>query len=112
MATAKAPAAITLIIVFSPVSLRANHRPWRPSERPSRSGFQLIEMMTLYRSKTETIDAFRYQSDLETMDFKYPYPDWLEGYVVARDEFGLEFSTKFGEVTVRPEASARPWGFE
>ena len=54
-------------------------------------------MMTLYRSKTETVDAFRYLSGLETMDFKYPYPDWLEGYVVARDEFGLELSTKFGE---------------
>ena len=58
--------------------------------------------MTLYRSKTETVDAFRYQSGLETMDFKYPYPDWLEGYVVARGDFGLELSTKFGKVTVRP----------
>ncbi|MGA8433216.1 MAG: hypothetical protein WB713_00170 [Methyloceanibacter sp.] len=59
-------------------------------------------MMTLYRSKIETVDAFRYQSGLETMDFKYPYPDWLEGYVVARGEFGLELSTKIGKVTVRP----------
>ena len=58
--------------------------------------------MTLYRSKKETVDAFRYQSGLETMDFKYPYPDWLEGYVVARGEFGLELCTKFGKVTVRP----------
>jgi len=59
-------------------------------------------MMTLYRSKTGTVDAFRYQSDLETMDFKYPYPDWLEGYVVVRGEYGLELNTKFGKVTVRP----------
>jgi hypothetical protein len=58
--------------------------------------------MTPYRSKTETVDAFRYQSGLETMDFKYPYPDWLEGYVVASGEFGLELSTRFGKVTVRP----------
>ena len=42
--------------------------------------------MTLYRSKTRTVDAFRYQSGLETMDFKYPYPDWLEGHVVVRGE--------------------------
>jgi hypothetical protein len=59
-------------------------------------------MMTLYRSKTETVEAFRYQSDLETMDFKYPYPDWLEGYVVTRGEFGLELYTKSGKVAVRP----------
>jgi hypothetical protein len=59
-------------------------------------------MMTLYRSKTETVDAFRYQSGLETMDFKYPYPDWLEGYVVACGESGLELYIKFGKVTVRP----------
>ena len=58
--------------------------------------------MTLYRSKTETVDAFLYQSDLETMDFRYPYPDWLKGYVVARGEFGLELHTTFGKVTVRP----------
>ena len=37
------------------------------------------QMMTIYRSKTELIlTLFRYQSGLETMDFKYPYPDWLE----------------------------------
>jgi hypothetical protein len=59
-------------------------------------------MMTLYRSKTETVDAFHYQSDLKTMDFKYPYPDWLEGYLVVRGEFGLDLYTKFGKVTVRP----------
>jgi hypothetical protein len=60
------------------------------------------QMMTLYRSKTGIVDAFRYQSGLETMDFKYPYPDWLEGYVVVRGEFGLDLNTKFGKVTVRP----------
>jgi hypothetical protein len=59
-------------------------------------------MMTLYRSKTETVEAFRYLADLETMDFRYPYPDWLEGCVVVRGEFGLELNTKFGKVTVRP----------
>jgi hypothetical protein len=72
-------------------------------------------MMTLYRRKSETVEAFHYrpdspktveafhyQPDLETMDFKYPYPDWLEGYVVFRGEFGLDFNTKFGKVTVRP----------
>jgi hypothetical protein len=58
--------------------------------------------MTLYRSKTETVEAFRYLADLETMDFRYPYPDWLEEYVVVRGEFGLELNTKFGKVTVRP----------
>jgi hypothetical protein len=58
--------------------------------------------MTLYRSKTETVEAFRYLSRLETMDFRYPYPDWLGGYVVIRGEFGLEFYTKSGKVTVRP----------
>ena len=58
--------------------------------------------MTLYRSKTETVEAFRYLADLETMDFRYPYPDWLEGCVVVRGEFGLELNTKFGKLTVRP----------
>ena len=58
--------------------------------------------MTLYRSKTGTVDAFRYQSGLETMDFKYPFPDWLEGHVVVRGEFGLDLNTKFGKVTVQP----------
>jgi hypothetical protein len=58
--------------------------------------------MTLYRRKPETVEAFHYQSDLETMDFKYPYPDWLEGYRVVRGEFGLDVYTKFGKVTVRP----------
>jgi hypothetical protein len=72
-------------------------------------------MMTLYRRKSETVEAFHYRSDLpktveafhyqpdlETMDFKYPYPDWLEEYVVIRGEFGLDLNTKFGKVTVRP----------
>jgi hypothetical protein len=36
------------------------------------------------------------------MDFKYPFPDWLEGHVVVRGEFGLDLNTKFGKVTVRP----------
>jgi hypothetical protein len=58
--------------------------------------------MTLYRSKTGTVEAFRYQSDLETMDFKYPYPDWLEEHLVVRGEVGLDLYTKFGKVTVRP----------
>jgi hypothetical protein len=53
-------------------------------------------------SKTGTVDAFRYQSGLETMDFKYPHPDWLEGHVVVHGEFGLDLCTKFGKVTVRP----------
>jgi hypothetical protein len=59
-------------------------------------------MMTLYRSNAEIVEAFRYLPDLETMDFKYPYPDWLEGHVVVRGEFGLELNTKSGKVTVRP----------
>jgi hypothetical protein len=53
-------------------------------------------------TKSGTVDAFRYQSGLETMDFKYPYPDWLERHVVVRGEFGLDLCTKFGKVTVRP----------
>jgi hypothetical protein len=61
-------------------------------------------MMTLYRSNAEIVEAFRYLPDLETMDFKYPYPDWLEGHVVVRGEFGLELNTKSGKVTVRPGA--------
>jgi hypothetical protein len=59
-------------------------------------------MMTIYGSKTETVEAFLYQSDLETMDFNYPYPDWLVGYLVVRGEFGLDLCTKFGKLTVRP----------
>jgi hypothetical protein len=72
-------------------------------------------MMTLYRRQSETVEAvhyrldlpktveaFHYQPDLESMDFKYPYPDWLEKYVVIRGEFGLDLNTKFGKITVRP----------
>ena len=65
--------------------------------------------MTLYRRKPETVEAFHYQSDLETMDFKYPYPDWLEGYRVVRGEFGLDLYTKFGKVTVRPGQWIQCW---
>jgi len=57
--------------------------------------------MTLYRSKTETVEAFRYLS-MQTMDFRYPYPDWLEGHVVVRGEFGLDLDTRLGRVMVRP----------
>jgi hypothetical protein len=58
-------------------------------------------MMTL-RSKRETVTLFAINPAWRLWIFKYPYPDWLEGYVVVRGEFGLELSTKFGKVTVRP----------
>jgi hypothetical protein len=36
--------------------------------------------MTLYRGKLATVEAFHYEAALETMDFKYPFPDWLKKY--------------------------------
>ena len=39
--------------------------------------------MTLYRGKLETVEAFHYEAALETMDFKYPFPDWLIKWLEA-----------------------------
>jgi hypothetical protein len=41
--------------------------------------------MTLYRRKLETVEAFHYEAALETMDFKYPFPDWLKDMVTVRE---------------------------
>ena len=58
--------------------------------------------MTLYRSKLETVEAFRYQAALETMDFKYPFPDWLKDIVTVRENAILHLDTDFGLVGVKP----------
>lgn len=33
--------------------------------------------MTLYRRIPEVVEAFHYEASLETMDRRYPLPDWL-----------------------------------
>ena len=58
--------------------------------------------MTLYRGTLETVEAFQYQAALETMDFKYPFPDWLRDVVTVRENAILQLDTDFGLVWVRP----------
>ena len=58
--------------------------------------------MTLYRRKLETVEAFHYEAALETMDFKYPFPDWLKDMVTVRENAILHLDTDFGLVRVKP----------
>jgi hypothetical protein len=46
--------------------------------------------MTLYRRMLETVEAFHYEAALETMDFKYPFPDWLRDVVTVRENAILQ----------------------
>ena len=55
--------------------------------------------MTLYRRKLETVEAFHYEAALETMDFKYPFPDLLKA---VRENAILHLDTDFGLVRVKP----------
>lgn len=50
--------------------------------------------MTLYRRKLETVEAFHYEAALETMDFKYPFPDWLKDMVTVRENAILHLDTR------------------
>ena len=52
--------------------------------------------MTLYRRKLETVEAFHYEAALETMDFKYPFPDWLKDMVTVIDNAILQLDTDSG----------------
>ena len=58
--------------------------------------------MTLYRGPLETVEAFQYQAALETMDFKYPFRDWLRDVVTVRENAILQLDTDFGLVWVKP----------
>ena len=58
--------------------------------------------MTLYRGTLETVEAFQYQAALETMDFKYPFPDWLKNMVTVRENAILQLDTDSGLVRVKP----------
>ena len=58
--------------------------------------------MTLYRRKLETVEAFHYEAALETMDFKYPFPDWLKDMVTVRENAILHLDTDFRLVRVKP----------
>ena len=58
--------------------------------------------MTLYRRKLETVEAFHYEAALETMDFKYPFPDWLIKMVRGRENAILQLDTDSGLVWVKP----------
>ena len=77
----------------------------------SRARPTIIEgQMTLYRGTLETVEAFQYQAALETMDFKYPFPDWLRDVVpdwlrdvvTVRENAILQLDTDFGVVWVKP----------
>ena len=58
--------------------------------------------MTLYRGKLATVEAFHYEAALETMDFKYPFPDWLKDMVTVREKAILQLDTDFGIKWVIP----------
>ena len=58
--------------------------------------------LTLYRGKLETVEAFHYEAALQTMDFKYPFPDWLKDIVTVRENAVLKLDTNFGTVWVKP----------
>jgi hypothetical protein len=63
--------------------------------------------MTLYRRNLdrrnlETVEAFHYEAALETMDFKYPFPDWLKNKVTVREKAILKLDTDSGLVWVKP----------
>ena len=58
--------------------------------------------MTLYRRKLETVEAFHYEAALETMDFKYPFPDWLKNMATVRENAILQLHTNSGLVWVKP----------
>ena len=58
--------------------------------------------MTLYRGTLETVEAFQYQAALETMDFKYPFPDWLKDMATVSENAILHLDTDFGLVRVKP----------
>jgi hypothetical protein len=60
------------------------------------------EQMTLYRRNLETVEAFHYEAALETMDFKYPFADWLKNRVKVRDNAVLQLDTGYGLVMVKP----------
>ena len=57
--------------------------------------------MTLYRGEHETVEAFRYQAAIKTMDFKYPFPDWLENRVTIMENNILQLDTHSGLVLVK-----------
>ena len=58
--------------------------------------------MTLYRRNLETVEAFHYEAALETMDLKYPFPDWLKKIVTVRENAILQLDTDSGLVWVKP----------
>ena len=58
--------------------------------------------MTLYRRNLETVEAFHYESALETMDFKYPFPDWLKNRVTVKENAILQLDTGSALVSVKP----------
>ena len=58
--------------------------------------------MTLYRGKLATVEAFHYEAALETMNFKYPFPDWLKNMATVRENAILQLHTNSGLVWVKP----------
>ena len=74
--------------------------PWFPSIG-TREG-EIGDQMTLYRKNLETVEAFHYEAALETMDFKYPFPDWLKNVVTVRENSVLQLETSSGLVWVKP----------
>jgi hypothetical protein len=58
--------------------------------------------MTLYRRKLQSVEAVHYESALETMDFKYPFPDWLKDFVTVKENSLLQLHTDSGFIWMKP----------
>jgi hypothetical protein len=57
--------------------------------------------VTLYRGKLGTVEAFRYEAAIRTMDGKYPFPDWLKNRVTFEENI-LQLDTPSGLILVKP----------
>jgi hypothetical protein len=59
-------------------------------------------LLTLYRGKLGTVEAFRYLAAIRTMDGKYPFPDWLKNRVITVEGNILQLDTRSGLVLTKP----------
>jgi hypothetical protein len=57
--------------------------------------------VTLYRGNLEVVEAFHYQAAYQTMDLKYPLPDWLKDRATVNGKT-LDLETNSGSIAVKP----------
>jgi hypothetical protein len=51
--------------------------------------------------KPGTVETFRYEAAIRTMDGKYPFPDWLKNRVTVEENI-LQLDTSSGLILVKP----------